>query len=93
MAHLSTITEADILRDVIGAADGDWSPEVAQSMLCWKFTEDATARMNDLAARNSQGTISDEEREELEKYLRVGSFINLVQAKARGSLKNSQPPS
>jgi hypothetical protein len=45
-----------------------------------------------LASRNSKGTISDEERVELEKYLRVGSFINLVQAKARLSLKRSESP-
>ena len=47
--------------------------------------------MSDLADRNNKGTISDTEQEELDKYLRVGSFINLVQAKARLSLKMRIP--
>ena len=78
MAQMPTISEADILRDVIEGEEGDSSPEVAQSMLRWKFTPRASARMTDLASRNNQGTLSDEERAELEKYLRVGSFINLI---------------
>ncbi len=93
MAQMPTVTEADILKDVMGGEEGDLSPEVAQSMLRWKFTQHASARMTDLAGRNNEGTLSDEERAELEKYLRVGSFINLVQAKARLSLKRSQSPS
>lgn len=89
---MATVSEADILRDVLGGEQGDLSPEVARSMLGWKFTERATARMTQLASRNNEGTITDEERAELEKYLRVGSFINLVQAKARLSLKKSGSP-
>ena len=92
MSDASTITEADILRDVIGADHGDLTPEVAHSVLRWRFTDRAVTRMNDLAARNNEGTITDIEREELDKYVRVGSFINLIQAKARLSLKKPQLP-
>jgi len=45
--------------------------------------------MNDLAERNRQGTLTEAERQEMEKYLRVGNFLNLMQAKARLAL----PPS
>jgi hypothetical protein len=45
--------------------------------------------MNRLAARNSQGKITESEREELERFLRVGSLVNLAQAKARRSLHRS----
>ena len=93
MSEATTITEADILKDIIAPDHGDMTREVAQSVLQWKFTERAAARMSDLADRNNKGTISDSERDELEKYLRVGSLINLVQAKARLSLKQTQPPS
>ncbi|HJT34005.1 MAG TPA: hypothetical protein VJ783_18310 [Pirellulales bacterium] len=63
--------------------------EVAQSVLRWKFTDRAVARMNILADRNNRGTITAQERQDLEKYLRVGSLINIVQAKARLSLKSA----
>jgi hypothetical protein len=87
MSQTSTITEADIMADVIRPEHGDFTPEVATSILRWKFTDGAAARMTELADRNSRGTITPVEREELEKYLRVGSFVNLVQAKARLSLR------
>jgi hypothetical protein len=43
--------------------------------------------MNRLAARNSRGKMTEAEREELERFLRVGSLVNLGQAKARRSLR------
>ncbi len=87
MEETPTITESEILADVIAPDQGDLTTEVAQSILRWKFTDRALARMNDLAARNHQGTITSQERQDLEKYLRVGSLINILQAKARLSLK------
>lgn len=89
MAKSTTTTESDILADVIAPDRGDLPPEVAESVLGWKFTNRAVARMNRLADRNNQGTITAQERQELEKYLRVGSLINLLQAKARLSLKSA----
>ena len=91
MSESSTITEADILADVLETERGDLAPEVARSLLQWKFTDRATSRMTELAGLNNQGTIKQEEREELDKYLRVGSFLNLIQAKARLSLKDHEP--
>jgi len=88
MAKSSAITESDILADVIAPDQGDLSAEVAQSVLGWRFTSRASARMNRLAERNRKGTISGAERQELEKYLRVGNLINILQAKARLSLKS-----
>jgi hypothetical protein len=90
MSDSSTITEADILADVLEAEGGDLSPEVARSVLRWQFTDRAKSRMTKLADRNNRGTIRPEEREELDKYLRVGSFLNLIQAKARLSLKDHE---
>jgi hypothetical protein len=93
MNDTSTISEAEILQEVIGVDEGGLTPEVARSVLRWKFTDRAVTRMNDLAARNNQGTITDVERDELAKYLRVGSLINLIQAKARVSLKEPKSAS
>lgn len=80
------LTEAEILADVLDPQQGDLSAEVAQAVLRWKFGRRATAHINKLAQRNQTGTISAVEREELERYLRVGSFLNVLQAKARLSL-------
>lgn len=88
MSEAPTITEFEILSDVMSADRGDLTPEFAQSVLSWKFTDQAIARIDELADRNSKGVITSQERQELEKYLRVGSLINILQAKARLSLNS-----
>jgi hypothetical protein len=89
MAEQATTTESDILAEVIAPEQGNLTAEVAESILAWKFTDQSVRRMSELAQRNSQGTITPEERQLLERYLRVGSLINVVQAKARLSLKSN----
>ena len=87
MSETPTISEFEILADVIAPDQGDLTPDVARSLLRWKFTERALAHMNELADRNGKGVATATERQDLEKYLRVGSLINILQAKARLSLK------
>jgi hypothetical protein len=45
--------------------------------------------MRGLLQKNNRGTITGEERVVLERYLRVGRFLDLLQAKARVSLQHS----
>ena len=90
MVSPQVTTEAEIFADVIAPEQGDLPAEFARSVLGWKFTDKAVDRMNQLAEQNQQGKIAPHDRDELERYLRVGSFINLLQAKARLSLQ--QPP-
>jgi hypothetical protein len=93
MASPASITETEILNEVIDAGRGDLTPDVAHSLLQWRFSDRAAGRMSELADRGNKGVLSAAEREELEKYLRVGNLVNLVQAKARLSLKGTQPAS
>ena len=92
MSQIPTITEFEILTDVISPKRADLPRDVASYMLDWKFSAKSVTKMNKLAARNSQGKITEAEREELERFLRVGSLINLAQAKARHSLRESETP-
>jgi uncharacterized protein YnzC (UPF0291/DUF896 family) len=85
----TSITEADILSQVVAPDRADLPPELAQSILDLKFSHAAVDRMNELADKNNRGILSDAEREEMEKYMRVGSFLDLMQAKARLSLHNA----
>lgn len=62
------------------------SPEAACAILDLRFDGSAVCRMNELADKNRQGTLTESERQELEQYLRVGNFLNLMQAEARLSL-------
>jgi hypothetical protein len=82
----SEITEADILSEIVAPGRADLSAETARSMLELRFSQQAIEHMNLLAERNRQNTLSDTERTALERYQRVGNFLNLLHAKARNSL-------
>ena len=79
----STLTEAHILEQVVMSDQPGMSPESARAILDLRFDASALSRMNELAEKNRQGTLTESERQEMEKYVRVGNFLNLMQAKAR----------
>jgi hypothetical protein len=83
------ITEADILSQVIAPDQPTLPAASAQSILALRFNQHAIDRMNELAEKNRQNALLEFERAELEKYQRVGNFLNLMQAKARLSLQQS----
>ena len=84
------VSETDVLNQLVTAEQPGFSPEVAQALLTLRFSPAAVDRLNELAERNRQGTLSEADRLTLEKYLRVGHFLNVVQAMARLCL--SPPP-
>jgi hypothetical protein len=87
MAEALTITEADILSEIIVPDQPGMRPEFAQCLLELHFTEKANRRIRRLLEKNNKGTISAAERAVLDKYIRVGQFLDLMQAKARISLQ------
>ncbi len=93
MSETATLdTEGEILEQVIEPGSGGMSPETAQALLRFRFNTAAAARMNELAEKIRQGTIAPSERALLERYLRVGNFLNLVHAKARCALTEPASP-
>jgi hypothetical protein len=62
-------------------------PESARAVLSIKFTAEDEERMRELLDRNNQGTITARELAEMEGYRRVGTFLGVMQAKARLQLK------
>jgi hypothetical protein len=83
------ITEADILNEVVAPDRPGLSQDAARSILALGFNENAQKRIGELLQANNLGTIVSEERAELDKYLRVGQLLDLLQAKARVSLAQS----
>ena len=83
------LSDADILEHVVSPVKGGMDPDAARAILDLKFDKDATKRIRQLLQMNNRGAISAEERITLEKFLRVGKFIDLLQAKARLSLKEA----
>jgi hypothetical protein len=86
---LQTHLEADILAQVVEPDRPDLPPDTAKAILSLRFNRAAVRRMNKLADKNRRGALRDAERAELERYVRVGDFLNLLHAKARVSLHNA----
>jgi hypothetical protein len=89
MPSTSAITEADILSKVVSPDRPGISLELARSILELRFSDRADKRIRQLLGKNNQGTISEAERAELDKFLRVGQFLDLMKAKANLSLQQS----
>jgi hypothetical protein len=87
----SPITEAQILEQVILPDQPGMSLESARAILDLHFDSAAVNRMNELSEKNRQETLTEAERQEMDTYLRVGYFLNLMQAKARLSLASGAP--
>jgi hypothetical protein len=86
------VTEADILNEVVAPDRPGLSEEAARSILSLRFSDGARERIRELLEANNAGDIAAEQRAELEKYLRVGQFLDLLQAKARVSLTGFRRP-
>lgn len=80
-------SEATILSRVIRPDHGTWSREAAESILHLDFPPADVERMNTLAAKARQGSLSEAESAELENYRDAGRLVELLQAKARRSLQ------
>jgi hypothetical protein len=89
MATLQGIpaTEAAILDRVIRPHDADLPREAAQALLRLRFDQRDLDRIHELVTGNQADALTPAERSELDSYLRISSFVELVQAKARLSLK------
>jgi hypothetical protein len=63
--------------------NGGLSPVLARHLLKLGFSEHDKARMHELAVKNQESSISPEEREELDSYVKVGDLLAILQSKAR----------
>jgi hypothetical protein len=87
MENIATAHEISIFERLIV------SPESASAVLALRFSEADEARMQQLLGKNNQGTITAEERSEMEAYCRIGSFLAILQAKAKLQLRQSDQSS
>jgi hypothetical protein len=81
--------EAEILARTIRPGNADLSADAARCILAWKLTDSDRHRVNHLAAKSRQDTLTEQERSELNEYERVASLLELLQSKARISLKRA----
>ncbi|NCO42001.1 MAG: hypothetical protein COZ06_20980 [Armatimonadetes bacterium CG_4_10_14_3_um_filter_66_18] len=64
--------------------------EVAQRITELRAPKYAQRRIEELAAKSTAGTLSENERGEYDAYVSAGSFVAILQTKARRLLREAQ---
>ena len=86
------ITEGEILESIVAANGPALSPEAARSFLRLKFPAKDATRVRHLLRKNNSGRATAHERIALEKYLRVGQFLDILHARARWCWRKGSEP-
>ncbi len=92
MPKSTNVSDAEILEHVISPVTGGLPADAARAILELRFDEYATKQIRLLLQKTNRGTISADERITLERFLRIGKFIDLLHARARLSLKEAGVP-
>ncbi len=80
--------EVELLRRVVDPQRAGWSRETAQAILALSFPQADQQRATELAEKAGSDELTPEERREMEDYRHVGRLLELMQSRARLSLKN-----
>ncbi len=75
--------DAAILQRLVDPRRCGWTEESAQAVLKLSLSAEDQLRASDLADKANEGKLSAADQGELESYLRIGTFVDLMQSKAR----------
>jgi hypothetical protein len=82
---IDKITTAILVRTICPDW-ADWSAKVAQELLALRFPDTDLDRFHALLARHYGDALNTGEQEELERYMFVNCFVELLHERARRSL-------
>lgn len=83
------MSEAAILDRIVQPDRPTFSAEAARNILALDFHQADKERMHQLLAKASEGTLTPQEQAAANAYERVGHLLNILQSKARRSLKKA----
>ena len=83
---MSTIAELETLDRLLDPVRDCLTVDVAERIVHLRADDAAQGRLDDLAVKNAEGTITPDERAEYEALVSVGNLIAVLQAKARTAL-------
>ncbi len=89
MTKTTIPSELDILEEFVAPDKADGTVEGAREILRIKISASTQRKISRLLRLNNLGKISAEERLTLDRYVRMGTLIDLLQAKARNTLKKA----
>jgi len=88
MSSVAADHEVSILARVLASEQEKLPIDVARYLLRCQFSPHDRDRMHDLAVRNQDDVLSEDERDELIAYARTGTVLSILKSKARRVLKD-----
>ena len=88
---MPTDAEAKLWARLLKSQPDDLTPETAKYFLRLGFTGQDQNRMQELASRSEQGTLTPTEAREFDTYLNIGNLLAVMQSKARLVLYGREP--
>jgi hypothetical protein len=83
-------TASAIWSRIVKPERATFTPELARAILKLDFDREDQQRVETLSAKAQKGSLTPEERAELEEYIRVNNELMILQSKARLSLKRKR---
>jgi hypothetical protein len=81
--------ESAIVGRIVDPQRQGFSPEAVQSILSLDFASEDQDRMQCLAEKAREGSLTPDEQSEAEDYERVAHFLGVLHSKARVSLRQA----
>ena len=88
---IDVTSETAIFERIVLPAEPDLSQQAAKSLLSLAFSPEDRQRMQSLADKAREGTLTPDEQEAIENYERVGHYLAILQSKARIALRSNRP--
>ena len=81
------VTDVNSLERLLRPLRRELSTELAGALLRLQADAEVQARYDELAGKNTEGTLSEAERAELESLVRANSILSLLKAEANAFLQ------
>ena len=88
---MSNASDTAVLEQVFEPVTQCLTPEVARRIAALRAPADVQRRIEELAEKSSNGTLSAEERDQYETWVRAINFLGILQAKARKVANDGSP--
>ena len=87
---MNTNGSSALLERVLGPAGVSMPEETARWLTTLQPSPDLETRLDELAYKNTEGSLTNDERAEYECTVLLGDIISVLQAKARHILNNAR---
>jgi len=88
---MNTSSNSAVLDELIEPVARCFTPEVARRILSLRASPELQAKLDELADKCGEGTLTPEEHQRYDAYVRGLNFIGILQANARAQLNADSP--